>query len=162
MERRKLFPSDDGRADFVARVAALAHDGHWVVYAWALLPNHFHGLVRTGERPLCQSMRKLLTWCVVTFNRRHQRSSHLFQKGMGYACAEVARFLRLTTSAVNRLALSAELPEFRESSSCLHPPSPILALRQHGFEPPAVGRRGMSRSPDILISICSFPAVPSP
>ena len=38
--------------DFVARLAALAEQGAWTVYAWALLPNHAHLLVRTGTRPL--------------------------------------------------------------------------------------------------------------
>ena len=42
IERTKLFQGDDDRADFVARVAALGRDGHWVVYTWALMPNHFH------------------------------------------------------------------------------------------------------------------------
>jgi REP element-mobilizing transposase RayT len=114
LRRATRFPSDDDRADFVARVAALARDGHWVVYAWALMPNHFHLVVRTGQHPLFQSMRKLLTGYVVNFNRRHQRFGHLFQKGMEYDGAEAALFLGVTTSAVNRLALSAELPEFRE------------------------------------------------
>jgi hypothetical protein len=35
-------------------------------------------------------------------------------QGMGYSGAEVARFLGVTTSAVNRLAVSPELPEFRK------------------------------------------------
>jgi len=35
-------------------------------------------------------------------------------QGMGYSGAEVARFLGVTTSAVNRLAVSHELPGFRK------------------------------------------------
>jgi hypothetical protein len=35
-------------------------------------------------------------------------------RGMGYSGAQVARFLGVTTSAVNRLAVSEELPEFRK------------------------------------------------
>jgi hypothetical protein len=100
------------------------------------MPNHFHLVVRTGQRPLFQSMTKLPTGYIVNFNRRHKPTGHLFQKGMGYAGAEVARFLGVTTSAVNRLALSEERPEFREK--CLRTyGSPILALRQRGFESPA-------------------------
>jgi putative transposase len=79
IERTAIFRSDEDRADFVTRLAALARAGAWAVYAWALLPNHFHLLVRTGQRPLCQSMRQLLTGYVVNFNRRHKRSGHLFQ-----------------------------------------------------------------------------------
>jgi REP element-mobilizing transposase RayT len=52
LERRAIFRDDTDRADFVARLAARADAGGLTVYAWALLPNHAHLLVRTGTRPL--------------------------------------------------------------------------------------------------------------
>ncbi|MGE5849055.1 MAG: transposase [Candidatus Methylomirabilota bacterium] len=61
IERRAIFREDADRTDFVTRVAALATAGAWTVYAWALLPNHAHLLVRTGIRPLPRIMRRLLT-----------------------------------------------------------------------------------------------------
>ncbi len=79
IERTALFRDDRDRADFVARVAALAETGAWVVYAWALLPNHAHLLVRTGPRPLGRGMRSLLTGYAGAFNRHHHRVGHLFQ-----------------------------------------------------------------------------------
>ena len=57
----KVFPGDEDRTDFVNRLAALAREGSLIVYAWALMPNHFHLLVRTGQQPLFRSMRRLLT-----------------------------------------------------------------------------------------------------
>ena len=48
-------------------------------YAWALIPNHFHLLLRTGPTSLSQVMRRLMTGYAVTFNIRHRRSGHLFQ-----------------------------------------------------------------------------------
>jgi REP-associated tyrosine transposase len=62
--------------DFVARVAALAAAG--TVYAWAVIPNHAHPLVRTGRLPLPRSRLALLTGYAGSFNRRHQRAGHLF------------------------------------------------------------------------------------
>ena len=79
LERRVIFRDDVDRADFVARLAALAEEGAWTVSAWALLPNHAHLLVRTGTRPLARSMRSLLTGYAGAFNRRHHRVGHLFQ-----------------------------------------------------------------------------------
>jgi hypothetical protein len=40
-------------------------------------------------------------------------------QGRGYPGAEVARFLGVTTSAVNRLAVSEELPEVRKYPKAL-------------------------------------------
>ena len=79
IERTAIFRDDTDRTDFIARLAALAERGAWTVYAWALLPNHAHLLVRTGAHPLPHSMRSLLTGYVVNFNRRHKRVGHLFQ-----------------------------------------------------------------------------------
>jgi hypothetical protein len=61
LERQRIFRDDADRTDFVGRVAALAEQGAFRVYAWALLPNHAHLLVRTGTRPLARAMRSLLT-----------------------------------------------------------------------------------------------------
>jgi len=79
LERRVIFRDDLDRADFVDRLAALAEAGALTVYAWALLPNHAHLLVRTGTRPLARSMRALLTGYAGAFNRRYKRIGHLFQ-----------------------------------------------------------------------------------
>jgi REP element-mobilizing transposase RayT len=52
LERRAIVRDDADRDEFVTRLAALAETSALIVYAWALLPNHAHLLVRTGTRPL--------------------------------------------------------------------------------------------------------------
>ncbi len=79
IERTVIFRDDTDRADFVTRLAALVEAGALTVYAWALLPNHAHLLVRTGSRPRPRSMRSLLTGYAGAFNRRHRRAGHLLQ-----------------------------------------------------------------------------------
>ncbi len=79
IEARSIFRDDRDRADFVRRLTKLAQDRDLTVYAWALLPNHAHLLLRTGRIPLARVMRSLLTGYAVTFNRRHRRKGHLFQ-----------------------------------------------------------------------------------
>lgn len=68
IERAVIFREDPDRADFVARLATQVETGAWTVYAWGLLPNHLHLLVRTGARPLAHSMRSLLTGYAGAFN----------------------------------------------------------------------------------------------
>ena len=79
LDRQVIFRDDRDRADFVGRLDRLATAGAFSVYAWALLPNHAHLLVRTKARPLPRAMRSLLTGYAGAFNRRHHRSGHLFQ-----------------------------------------------------------------------------------
>jgi putative transposase len=97
IERSQVFRETGDREDFVTRVAALCQDGSWQVVAWALLPTHFHLLVRTGARPLSQNMRRLLTGYVVNFNRRHRRAGHLLpNRSKSILCEEEPYRLEVT------------------------------------------------------------------
>jgi len=97
IERTKIFRKDEDRLDFVNRLAGLAREGSLVVYAWALMSNHYHLLIRTGKQPLAASMRKLLTGYVVNFNRRHKRCGHLFQnRYKSIICEDDPYLLELT------------------------------------------------------------------
>ena len=61
LERRAIVRDDRDPQDFVDRLAPLAAARACTVYAWALLSNHVHLLLRTGRRPLARAMRALLT-----------------------------------------------------------------------------------------------------
>jgi REP element-mobilizing transposase RayT len=79
IEGRAIFRDDQDREDFVRRLGGVAVAKDLAIYAWALLPNHLHLLVRTGATPLARAMRSLLTGYAGAFNRRHRRRGHLFQ-----------------------------------------------------------------------------------
>ncbi len=79
IEQRRIFATTTDQRDFVARLEAVVGVTGLRVLAWALLPNHVHLLVRTGNQPLATAMRRLLTGYAVAFNHRHQRHGHLFQ-----------------------------------------------------------------------------------
>ena len=94
IERKKIFYGDADRSDFVDRLSALGDDGALDVYAWTLMPNHFHLLCKTQNRPLSSSMRKILTGYVVNFNRRHRRHGHLFQNRYKSIVCQEDRYLK--------------------------------------------------------------------
>ena len=48
----KIFKSKADRNDFLSRLADLCEKGDMIVYAWAVMPNHFHLLIRTARQPL--------------------------------------------------------------------------------------------------------------
>lgn len=79
IERRKIYRDDQDRNTFLKRLGKLVSETHTQCYAWALIPNHFHLLLRTGAVPVATLMRRLLTGYAIGFNRRHRRSGHLFQ-----------------------------------------------------------------------------------
>jgi REP element-mobilizing transposase RayT len=79
IERRKIFLTDIDLNDFIGRLSEFAQDGAMDIYAWVLMPNHFHLLCKTKNLSLASSMRRILTGYVVNFNKRHSRYGHLFQ-----------------------------------------------------------------------------------
>ena len=79
IERGKLFIDDMDRNNFLDRMGGIIHETHTICYAWALIPNHFHLLLRTGQVPIATFMMRLLTGHAGYFNKRHRRSGHLFQ-----------------------------------------------------------------------------------
>ncbi len=114
IERTVLFRDDTDREDFLARVAALAEASAFTIYAWALLPNHAHLLVQTGQRALARSMRSLLTGYAGAFNRRHRRVGHLFQNRYKSIVVEEALYLLELTRYLHLNPVRAKiLPDLR-------------------------------------------------
>jgi REP element-mobilizing transposase RayT len=92
IEGRSIFRDDRDREDLLTRLAALVKTTGLTVYAWALLPNHAHLLVRTEARPLGRVMRCLLTGYAGAFNRRYRRRGHLFQNRYKSVVVEEDRY----------------------------------------------------------------------
>ena len=93
----EIFGTRKDRVDFLDRLKDLYKKDAFKIYAWALMSNHFHLLVRTGNISLSNAMRKLLTGYVVNYNRRHKRYGHLFQnRYKSILCEDDPYLLELT------------------------------------------------------------------
>jgi REP element-mobilizing transposase RayT len=79
IDRRKIFRNDGDRDYFLSRFGDILKETNTECYAWALIPNHFHLLLRTGRVPLSTTMRRLLTGYAMRHNRKYRRYGHLFQ-----------------------------------------------------------------------------------
>ena len=79
IDRRKIFFDDFDRDDFLDRLGGILSDSKTACFAWALMTNHLHLLLRTGTAPIATLVRRLLTGYAASFNRRHRRHGHLFQ-----------------------------------------------------------------------------------
>lgn len=94
--RRKIFLDDADRDQFVDRLGRIIEETRTDCYAWVLIPNHFHLLLRTGATPVATVMRRLLTGHAAAFNRRHKRNGHLFQnRYKSILCDKEPYFLEL-------------------------------------------------------------------
>lgn len=119
IERGKIFKDDIDRNNFVDRLGNILSKTKTPCFAWALIPNHFHLLLRTANVPITTIMRRLLTGYAVSFNRRHRRSGHLFQNRFkSILCQddlylmELVRYIHLNPFRANLVSNLAELNRY--------------------------------------------------
>ena len=79
IERRQIFRSDSDRVDLLQRIGGLLSETQTECFAWALIPNHAHFLLRTALVPIAALMRRVLTGYAVSFNKKYRRHGKLFQ-----------------------------------------------------------------------------------
>ena len=96
IERKKIFGDDKDRDNFLERLGDITAETSTFCYAWSLIPNHAHLLLRTGSSPISTVMRRLLTGYAVSFNHRYGRHGKLFQnRYKSILCQEDPYFLEL-------------------------------------------------------------------
>lgn len=96
IERRDIVDDHRDRDDFVSRVGRLSLETNTTIYAWALMTNHAHLLLRSGPVGLPGYMRRLLSGYATYYNRRHRRHGHLFQnRYKSIVCEENSYFKEL-------------------------------------------------------------------
>ncbi|QWV93190.1 transposase [Geomonas oryzisoli] len=124
IERRKIFLDDTDRDRFLLRLGHVLKKSSTRCFAWALIPNHFHLLLQTGNTPISDVMRRLTTGYAVEFNHRHNRSGHLFQNRyksilcqMDLYLLELVRYIHLNPI---RAGIVDTLPELRRHRFCGH------------------------------------------
>ncbi|MDA8139289.1 MAG: transposase [Desulfobacteraceae bacterium] len=96
IDRTAIFDDPDDYTFFIERLRDLLIESDTQCFAWALLPNHFHLLLRTGNIPISVLMKRLLTAYAIHYNRRHRRVGHLFQnRYKSILCQEDSYLLEL-------------------------------------------------------------------
>ena len=114
IEGNSIVADDEDRMYFVSRMGKVAAATGTSIYAWALLTNHAHILLKSGASGLSTFMRKLLTGYATGYNLRHKRHGHLFQnRYKSIVCEEEPYFLRLV-SYIHLNPLRAGLAESLE------------------------------------------------
>ncbi|NTW88592.1 MAG: hypothetical protein HGB26_05605, partial [Desulfobulbaceae bacterium] len=98
IERTAIVLDDRDRQDVLTRIGKAAEKTGTVIYAWSLMTNHAHLLLRSGSAGLPAFMRKVLTGYSVSFNKRHHRCGHLFQnRYKSILCEEEPYFVKLVS-----------------------------------------------------------------
>ena len=136
--RSEIVVDDRDRERFVETLGEVVEQTGWEVYAWALMNNHYHLLIRTPEANLVKGMTWFQNTLTKRFNGRHKLVGHLFAGRYKALLVEEGTYLRtlvhyINLNPVRAKILDMDLPEvirYRWSSlrEYVLPPS-----RRHEF-----------------------------
>lgn len=74
-----VFDDPSEAEEFVGAVQRIGALHHWKVFAWCLMGNHYHLVVKTSSFPLWQTMQRLQCNVAREFNRRRRYLGRLWQ-----------------------------------------------------------------------------------
>lgn len=77
--RQEIYVDDTDRRFFLSLLERSAVRYGWRCWAYCLMTNHFHLVVKTPRGVLSEGMQELNGGYARTFNRRHGREGHLFR-----------------------------------------------------------------------------------
>lgn len=85
IDRQNIFRDNYDRLKFLqclesSKKRMTAADGEYELYAYALMGNHFHLLIRVVTGSLGDFMKKLACGYVLYFNKKYHRDGHLFKE----------------------------------------------------------------------------------
>lgn len=123
IERRSLFVDDLDRRDLLDRLCRILPEAGASCLVWVFMSNHVHYVMRVGQAPLSQVMRRLNTGFAVRFNLRHERVGYLFQNRFRSRLVagdedlrNLVRYVCLNPLRAGLVASLGELERFRWSS----------------------------------------------
>ena len=136
IEKRKIVDDNADRGNFIERMGSAAEKTGTAVYAWSLMTNHAHILLRSGPGGISDYMRKLLTGYAVYYNRRHKRHGYLFQnRYKSIVCEEenylleLVRYIHLNPLRAKMVKSIEELDEYPYSGH-----SVLIGKRGHKWQ----------------------------
>ena len=90
--KQKIFLDDADRLFFLKILRECRDRNEFDLYAYCLMSNHVHMLIKTRDIPLEHIFKRVGTRYAIWFNRRHNRVGHLFQDRFKSECVEDERY----------------------------------------------------------------------
>ena len=79
INRQNIFVDDEDNERFLDTLAKYRREVEYELYAYCLMGNHIHLLIKEGNEALSNTMRRIGASYVYWYNWQHDRKGHLFQ-----------------------------------------------------------------------------------
>jgi len=93
INRQDIFYDDEDYRRFLETLAKKKSEKQYEVYGYCLMGNHVHLLLRENTDPIARIMSRIGTSYAWWYNRKYDRSGHVFQGRYGSECVEDDAYL---------------------------------------------------------------------
>ena len=77
--RQDVFIDDEDKARIIATISDKKREDRFIVYAYCVMDNHLHLVLKEGKDVLAQILKRIGTSYAYYFNRKYKRVGHVFQ-----------------------------------------------------------------------------------
>lgn len=106
LDGRNIFLDDSDRSIFMEKLNKARETGGFQLYAYCLMDNHVHLLIKEGEE-LGTSIKRITVGYVQLHNNKYGRTGHLFQNRFSSEAVEDERYLMRVVRYIHRNPLKA-------------------------------------------------------
>lgn len=79
IDRQNIFFEPEDYRKLLYQLGDCKEKGAFELYAYCLMPNHIHLLIKEGAEPIAETFRRIGSKYVMWFNTKYERVGHLFQ-----------------------------------------------------------------------------------
>ncbi len=107
INRQILFEDNEDKDKFIYTLKKYKEACEYEVYAYCIMDNHIHILIREGKEPLSRSMKRIGVSYVYWYNQKYERSGHLFQDRYKSETVEDDKYLLAVLRYIHQNPLKA-------------------------------------------------------
>lgn len=93
INRENIFLDNQDRKKFLKILEDIKEEYHYEIYAFCLMDNHVHLLLKDNNKKLSKIMQSLTIRYSMYFNKKYERVGHLFQNRFISKCVETEKYL---------------------------------------------------------------------
>jgi REP element-mobilizing transposase RayT len=120
INRQTIFEDDEDAVKFLQTLEKYKQENEYEIYAYCLMGNHIHILIKENQEELGNSMRRIGASYVYWYNWKYERTGHLFQDRYKSEVVENDRYLLTVLRYIHQNPLKAgivnDINEYKWSS----------------------------------------------
>ncbi len=108
-ERKSLFPEEEDYRKFLQVLTHKKRDDSFLLYAYCLMSNHIHLLIREKRQNISQIMKRINIAYAYYFNKKYNRVGHVFQDRFKSESIEEENYLLSVIRYIHHNPLQAKM-----------------------------------------------------